>query len=89
MRPVMFSLGAVAALAFCSGTVSAQTVIVPSYPQPVAPLLPAPGATVVTPGVVLPTPSVIVSPVFPIVRFGYPYYYGRSFYYPHYYYHRR
>jgi hypothetical protein len=85
MKRVLFGLAAIAVLAVCSGTVSAQTPVVPYYPQPVVPATPpvVVGGTIITPAVVAP-PTVVVGP--PVIRVGYPYY-GRYYYYPRY--HRR
>ena len=90
MKRVLFGMAALTAIALCSGTASAQAVVLPTYQQPVVPAAyPAVvGGTVMTPGVAV-APTVVVSPPLPIVRVGYPYYwYGRPYYYPHYY-HRR
>lgn len=95
MKPVLFGLATVAMLAVVSGTASAQVVVSPATPPAtVVPTYQAPltvgGTIVTTPSVVVPplvAPPVVVSPVLPVVRFGYPYYYGygRPYYYPHYY----
>ncbi|HEV3385835.1 MAG TPA: hypothetical protein VG097_13545 [Gemmata sp.] len=89
MKRLMFGFAALTVFAVCSGTASAQVVVSPAYPQQVVPVT-SPvvvGSTIVTPGVVVAPPTVVVSPPFPVIRLGYPYY-GRSYYYPHYY-HRR
>jgi hypothetical protein len=95
MTRVLFAMATVALFAAGIGTASAQTVVVPVSPQPVAPTYAQPvvGGTIVTsPGVVvtgvIAPPTIVVSPALPIVRVGYPYYYGRPYYgYPHYRFH--
>jgi hypothetical protein len=88
MKRVLFGMAALTAIAVCSGTASAQAVVLPTYQQPV--VSPAVvGGTIVTPGVAV-APTVVVSPPLPIVRVGYPYYwYGRPYYYPYHHYHHR
>jgi hypothetical protein len=99
MTRVLFGVATVAMLAIGSGTASAQAPVVPTYPQLPTPTYaqPAVGGTIVTTpvipvtGVITP-PPVVITPVLPVIRIGYPYYgypyYGRSFYYPPYYRHR-
>jgi hypothetical protein len=95
MKRVLFGVATLAAFAVCSGTVSAQAVV-PAYPGTVVPAYSPPVAvsgTVVTPGVAVSgviSPPIVVAPVLPPIRVGFPYYgygygYGRPYYYPHYY----
>jgi uncharacterized lipoprotein YmbA len=90
MKRVLFAVAAVAIVGLASGTASAQY---PGYPVSPAPITPAYSPTVVTPAVtvteVVAPPVVVYQPAVPIIRVGYPWYYGRPYYghyyYPHYY----
>ena len=84
MKRVLFAVATVGILAFGCGTASAQAPGYPTYPTPV-PVAPVVGVsgTLVTPTVIVaaPAPTVVLPAAYPVIRVGYPWYYGRGYYY--------